>query len=200
MTVKLYPTLPTAPEGSSDQDKFNNETIHKQFQELIRLKDKFNTKYAKYNKILNRLLLINAGSNGISIGTGISSVATLSTFIGIPVSIALAACSLTGAGIGGITTVLIKRYQKKLSKINKLYDIVRPAIAVFEAGISKALKDNRIDYNELQVLGDVYYKALDALTSTDRKMETETRNQFEKSMMAELQNIKEALSPQEQRS
>ena len=115
-------------------------------------------------------------------------------------SIALAACSLTGAGIGGITTVLIKRYQKKLSKINKLYDIVRPAIAVFEAGISKALKDNRIDYNELQVLGDVYYKALDALTLTDRKMETETRNQFEKSMMAELQNIKKALSPQEQDS
>lgn len=95
-------------------------------------------------------MLINVGSTGISIGAGIASVAALSTFIGIPVSIPLAVCSLTGAGFGGITTALIKRYQKKLTKVMKLYDIVSPAIAVFEAGISKALKDNRVDYNELQ--------------------------------------------------
>ena len=54
-------------------------------------------KYKKYNKILNRLMWLNACLSGISIATGISSVATFATFIGLPVSILLGSASLTGA-------------------------------------------------------------------------------------------------------
>ena len=197
MSFKIYPKLPTAPEDSSEQDKFNTATINSQLQELIKLKDKFNTKYQKYNNVLDRLMMVNAGSNGISIASGVTSVATLATFIGIPVSIPLAVCSLTGAGIGGITVALIKRYQKKREKVAKLYDIVTSAIAVFETNISQALNDNKIDYKEFQVLSGVYYEALGKLTNTDRKMETETRNQFEKSMMADFKKIKKTLRPTE---
>ena len=39
---------------------------------------------------------LNACSSGIRIATGISSVATSATFIGLPVSIPLGAASLTG--------------------------------------------------------------------------------------------------------
>ena len=60
----------------------------------------------------------------------ISSVATLATFIGLPVSIPLGAISLAGAGISGVSTALTKKYQKKLSKVTKLTDKVTSALAV----------------------------------------------------------------------
>ena len=58
----------------------------------------------------------------------ISCVATFATFIGIPVSAALGAASMTGAISSGIILVLTKKYQKKLKKVTKLIDIVTPAL------------------------------------------------------------------------
>ena len=76
----------------------------------------FKQKYEKYNKILNQLTWLNACSSRISVATGISSVTTFVTFIGLPVSAALGVASITGAIAGGIISVLTKRYQKKLKK------------------------------------------------------------------------------------
>ena len=51
-------------------------------------------------------------------------------------SIPLCAVSLAGANVGGVTTMaLTKNYQKKLSKVTKLTDIVTLAIAVFEMSV-----------------------------------------------------------------
>ena len=76
----------------------------------------FEKKFEKYTKILNWLTWLNACSSGISIATGISSVATFATFIGIPVSAALGAASMTGAIASGIILMLTKKYQQKLKK------------------------------------------------------------------------------------
>ena len=57
----------------------------------------FKQKYEKYNKILDRLTWLNACSSRISIATGISSVATFATFVGIPVSMVLGVASMTEA-------------------------------------------------------------------------------------------------------
>ena len=76
----------------------------------------FKKKYKKYNRILNRLMLLNACSSGISIATGISSVATFAIFIGIPVSAALGAASMTGAIASGIISVLTKSISRNLTK------------------------------------------------------------------------------------
>ena len=84
---------------------------------------------------------LNACSSGISVATGISSVATFATFIGLPVSIPLGAASLTGATASGIISALTKKYQKKLKKVTKLIDIITPALVVFERIVSKSLKD-----------------------------------------------------------
>ena len=62
----------------------------------------FKQKYEKYTKILNKLTWLNACSTRISIATGISSVATFATFVGLPVSMALGAASMTGAIASGI--------------------------------------------------------------------------------------------------
>ena len=112
----------------------------------------FKQKYEKYTKILNRLTWLNACSSGISIATGISSVATFATFVGIPVSAALGAASMTGAIASGIISVLAKEYQKKLKKVTKLVDIVTPALVVFERVISRTLKDGIIDEEEFLTL------------------------------------------------
>ena len=74
----------------------------------------FKQKYEKYTKILNKLTWLNACSSGISVATGISSVATFATFVGIPASISLGAGSMIGAIASGIISVLAKKYQKKL--------------------------------------------------------------------------------------
>ena len=59
---------------------------------------------------------LNACSSGLSIATGISSLATLSTFIGLPVSIPLGVVSLAGVSVSGVTTALTKKYQRNFQK------------------------------------------------------------------------------------
>ena len=79
-------------------------------------------------------------------------MATFATFIGIPVSAALGAASMTGAIAGGIISVLNKKYQQKLKKVTKLIDIVTPALVVFERVVSGALKNGVIDEKEFNML------------------------------------------------
>ena len=88
---------------------------------------------------------LNACSSSLSIATGISSVATFTTFINLSVSISLGAASQTGAIASGIISALTKKYQKKLKKVTKLIDIITPALVVFERFVSGALKDGGID-------------------------------------------------------
>ena len=78
---------------------------------LIAKEKMFKKKYKKYNRILNQLTWSNTCSSGISMATGISSIATFATFIGIPVSAVLGAASMTGAISGEIISVLTKKYQ-----------------------------------------------------------------------------------------
>ena len=118
---------------------------------------------------------------------------TFSTFISLPVSIPLGAVSLAGASVSGVTTALTKKYQKKLTKITKLTDIITPAIAVFEMCLSEALRDGKIDEEELNLLQTFHLKTMNELTGVDCKMEAENRNQFEKSLLEEINEIKKSL-------
>ena len=59
---------------------------------------------------------LNACLSGISVATGISIVATFTTFIGIPVSTALGAASMTGVIASGIILVLTKSISRNLRK------------------------------------------------------------------------------------
>ena len=94
-----------------------------------------NVVQAKRTRILNRFTWLNACSSRISVVTGIASVATFTTFMGLPVSILLGAASLTGTIASGIISALTKKYQKKLKNVTKLIDIITPALAVFERAV-----------------------------------------------------------------
>ena len=87
-------------------------------------------------------------------------MATFASFVGLPVSMALGAASLTGAIASGIVSTLIKKYQKKLKKVTKLIDIVTPALVVFERVISGAMKNGVIDGEEFNTLQTLHLETL----------------------------------------
>ena len=133
---------------------------------------------------------LNACSSGISVATGISSVATFATFIGIPVSTALGAASMTGAIASGIISVLTKKYQKKLKKVIRLIDIITRALVVFDRVVSSSLKDGQIDEEEFNMLQALYLETLNKLTGIDHRMEVEHRSLVVKSLLEEINEIK----------
>ena len=133
---------------------------------------------------------LNACSSGISIATGISSVATFATFVGLPVSVALGSASLAGVIASGIISTLTKEYQKKLKKVTRLIDIVTPALVVFERVISGALKNSVIDEEEFNTLQMLHLETLNELTGVDHRMEVENRSLIEKSLMEEINKLK----------
>ena len=186
---KLYPNLPSAP-PENPQVAYHLSVIQAKMQGLKNKEQMFKQKYEKYNKILNRLMWLNACSSGIRIATGISSVATFATFAGLPLSMVLGAASLSGVIASGIISTLTKKYQKKLKKVTRLIDIVTRATVVFDRVISVALKDDIIDEEEFNTLQTLHLETLNELTSIDRRMEAENRSLVEKSLMEEINKLK----------
>ena len=187
---KLYPNLPPSAPPENPQVAYHLSIIQAKMQALKNKEQMFKQKYEKYTKILNRLTWLNACSSGISIATGISSVATFATFVGIPVSISLGAASMTGAIASGIILVLAKKYQKKPKKVTKLIDMVTPALVVSERVISGALKDGIIAEEEFNTLQTLHLETLNELTGVNRRMEAENRSLVEKSLMEEINEPK----------
>ena len=194
---KLYPNLPSAPPEAlgpcsveNPQVAYHLSIIQAKMQGLKNKEQMFKQKYKKYNKILNRLMWLNACSSGISVATGISSVATFATFVGLPVSVTLGAASMTGAIASGIILVLAQKYQKKLKKVTHLIDIITPALVVFERVISVALENGVIDEEEFNTLQTLHLETLNELTGVDHRMEAENRSLVEKSLMEEINKLK----------
>ena len=183
------PDRPSAP-PETPQVVYHLNVVPAKRRGLIAKEQMFKKKYEKYTKILNRLTWLNACSSGISVATGISSVATFATFVGFSVSISLGAASLIGAIASGIISVLTKKYQKKLKKVMKLIDIVTPALVVFERVVSGTLKNGIIDEEEFNTLQMLHLEMLNELTGIDRTMEVEHRSLVEKSLLEEINKIK----------
>ena len=121
--------------------------------------------------------------------SGISSVAMLSIFVSLPVSIPLDGISLTGASVSGMAMVLTEKYQKKLAKVMKLVDIVTSALAVFKTNVSKVLNDGKVHEHEFGMFQMFHLGSLNNLAGVDHKMEAETRTQLE-----EINDLKKAVS------
>ena len=189
-SYNTYPNLPPSAPPEAPQVAYHLNVVQAKRRGLMGKEQMCQKKYKKYTKIFNRLTWLNACSSRISIATGISSVATFTTFIGLPVSISLGAASLTGVIASGIISVLTKKYQKKLKKIMQLIDIVTLALVVFERVISKSLKDGVINEEEFNMLQMLHLETLNELTGVDCRMEAEHRSLIEKSLMEEINNIK----------
>ena len=175
-SYNIYPPIPSALPDAPPQVAYYLSIIQAEQRGLKNKEQMFKQKYEKYAKILNRLMWLNACSSGISIATGISSVATFATFVEIPVSAALGAASMTGAIASGTISTLTKKYQKKLMKVARLIDIITPALVVFERVISGALRNSVIDEEEFNTLQTLHLETLNELTGVDRRMKAENRS------------------------
>ena len=187
---KLDPNLPPSAPPENPQVAYHLSIIQAKMQGFKNKEQMFKQKYEKYNKILNRLAWLNACSSGISIATGISSVATFATFVRLPVSMPLGAASLTGAIASGIISMLTKKYQKKLKKVTRLIDIIMWATVIFERVISGALKNGVIDEEEFNTLQTLHPETLNELTAINHRMEAENRSLVEQSLLKEINELK----------
>ena len=108
MPENLYPQLPTAPPIS--QESFNIEMVRKYYQDIANLKEKYTEKQRKYKNAYNRLLNASTGASTVALASGVSTIGTSVTIVGIPISASLAIVST-------VSTFNNKRFKEFISDI-----------------------------------------------------------------------------------
>ena len=98
MPENLYPQLPTAPPIS--QESLNIEMVRKYYQDIVNLKEKYNEKQRKYKNAYNRLLHASTGASSVALVSGVSTIGTSVTVVGLPISASLAVVSTISTCVG----------------------------------------------------------------------------------------------------
>ena len=98
MPENLYPQLPTVPPIS--QDCFNIEMVRKYYQDIANIKEKYTEKQRKYKNAYNRLLHASMGASSVALVSGVSTIRTSVTIVGLPISASLAIVSTVSTCVG----------------------------------------------------------------------------------------------------
>ena len=192
MPENLYPQLPTAP--STNQESFNIEMVRKYYQDIANLKEKYNGKQWKYKNAYNRLLHASAGASTVGVISGVSPIGTAFTVVGLPISVSLGVVSTISTCVGACLLLTSKKYKKKLLKCYELLDNITSSLATFEVLISLSIDDGTvIDTNEFHKLQTLYFQLMAHVRNIDRKMKVEAEQNFQKTIMDEITNLKKAL-------
>ena len=112
MPENIYPQLPTVPPIS--QESFNIEMVRKYYQDIANLKEQYTEKHRKYKNAYNRLLHASTGASSIALVSGVSTIGTLVTIVGFPISASLAIVSIVSTCVGACVLLTSKKYKKKL--------------------------------------------------------------------------------------
>ena len=142
MPENLYLKLPSAP--SIGQESFNIEMIRKYYQDITDLKNKYNEKQRKYKNAYNKLVHASTGASAVGIISGVSTIGTASTFVGLPISTSLGVVSTVSICVGGILLLTSKKHKKKLLKCYELLDKITSSLATFEVLISLSLDEGTV--------------------------------------------------------
>ena len=190
MPENLYPQLPTAPPIS--QESFNTKMVRKYYQDIANLKEQYTEKQQKYKNAYNRLLHASTGASSVALVHGVSTIGTSVTIVGFPISASLAIVSTVSTCIGACLLLTSKKYKKKLLKCYELIDKITTSLATFETLISID-DDSVIDAKEFHKLQTLYLQLMAHVRNIDRKMKVQTEENFQKTMMDEIVNLKKAL-------
>ena len=98
MPENLYPQLPTAP--SISQESFNIEMVRKYYQDIANLKERYTEKQRKYKNTYKGLLHAFTGASSVALASGISTIETSVTVVGLPISASLAIVSTVSTCVG----------------------------------------------------------------------------------------------------
>ena len=193
MPENLYPQLPTAPPIS--QESFNIEMVRRYCQDILNLKEQYTGKQRKYKNSYYRLLHASTGASTVALASGASTIGTSVTVVGLPISASLAIVSTVSTCVGAICLLLTsKKYKKKLLKCYELLDKITTSLATFEALIGLSIGDgSAIDAKEFHKLQTLYLQLMTHIRNVDRKMKVQTEENFQKSIMDEIVNLKKAL-------
>ena len=189
MPENLYPQLPIAP--SMNQESFNTEMVRKYYQDIVNLKAKYTEKQHRYRTAYNRLLHASTGTSSVGVISGVSTIGTAFTIVGLPISTSLGVVSTVSTCVGGVLLLTSKKYKKKLLKCYELLDKITSSLATFEVLISLSIDDGTvIDAKEFHKLQTLYLQLMTHVRNIDRKMKFETEESFQKTIMNEINNLK----------
>ena len=192
MPENLYPKLPTVP--PINQESFNIEMVKKYYQDIVNLKEKYTEKQRKYKNAYNRLLHASTGASTVALASGVSTIGTSVTIVGIPISASRAIVSTISTFVGACLLLTSKKYKRKLLKCYDLLDKISTSLATYETLISLSIDDGSvIDAKEFHKLQTLYLQLMTNVRNIDRKMKVETEQNFQKTIMDEITNLKKAL-------
>ena len=112
MPENFYLKLLSAP--SMSQENFNIEMVRKYYQDITVLKNKYQEKQRKYKNACNKLLNVSTGASSVGVISGVSTIGTAFTVVGLPISASLGVVSTFSTCVGGILLLSSKKYKKKL--------------------------------------------------------------------------------------
>ena len=191
MPENLYPQLPTVP--LMNRESFNIEMVRKYYQDIANLKERYTEKQWKYKNAYNRLLHASTGASTVALASGASTIRTSVTIVGLPISASLAIVSTISTCVGACLLLTSKKYKKKLLKCYELLDKITTSLAALETLISLSLDDgNIIDAKEFHKLQTLYLQLMTHVRNVDRKMKVQTEENFQKTIMDEMVNLKKA--------
>ena len=154
MPENLYPTMPSAPLMS--QESFNIEMVRKYHQDIANLKEKYIEKQRKHKDAYNRLLHASTGASSVALVSGVSTIGTSVTFVGLPISASLAIVSTISTCVSACLLLTSKKYKKKLLKCYELLDKITTFLITFETLISLGIDDDTVidakEFHKLQTL------------------------------------------------
>ena len=189
MPENLYPQLLTAPQIS--QESFNIEMVTKYYHDIANLKEKYTEKQQKYMNAYNRLLHASTGANTVGVVSGVSTIGIAFTVVGLPISVSLGVVSTVSTCVGACLLLTSKKYKKKLLKCYELLDKITSSLATYETLISLSIDDGTvIDAKEFHKLQTLYLQLMAHVRNIDRKMKVETEQNFQKTIMDEITNLK----------
>ena len=195
MPENIYPQLPTAP--PMNQESFNIEMVRKYYQDIANLKEKYTEKQWKYKNVYNSLLHASTGASTVGVISGVSTIGTSFTMVGLPISASLGVVSTVSTCVGACLLLLSKNYKGKLLKTYNLLDKITSSLATFEVLISLSIdatvQPKVIDAKEFHKLQTLYLQLMTQVRNIGRKMKVETEQNFQKTITDEITNLKKAL-------
>ena len=192
MPENLYPQLPTEP--AMNQESFNIEMVRKYYQDIANLEEKYTEKQQKYKNAYNRLIHASTGASSVALASGVSTIGMSVTIVGIPISASLGVVNTVSTCVGACLLLTSRKYKKKLLKCYELLDKITTSSATFETLISLSIDDDSvIDAKEFHKLQTLYLQLMTHVRNIDRKIRVQTEENFQKTIMDEINGLKKAL-------
>ena len=160
----------------------------------VHFKKKYTEKQRKYRNADNRLLHASTGASTVALISGVSTIGTSVTVVGLPINASLAIVSTVSTCGGACLLLTSRKYKKRLLKCYELLDKITTSLATFETLISLSIDDGTvIDGKEFHKLQTLYLQLMTHVKNIDRKMKVQTEENFQKTIMNEINNLKKAL-------